>query len=295
MVPIIPSIFTTKKSAIERFSPIERDCYLDDEFQLPNLKWDFGYRYSILNCLYEGALQKIMSNCSCLHTSSDFNPKNISLCYGRKLQCALNWMKRFGTSIDFDLTVANDTENNSKKCLQRCELQTETVSATSSTFTNKKNFFLRPEFCYVLQKISIICMKDIQKQIFQSEFQIHNVCEKVLEMNNKFKACNTNDKPNITVINSNPEISNFLFDYASNNLAIVKIFIKDSYYTRYIKSEELTLLSCIADAGGLLSLCLGLSFISIFEIAYYLLNGLFIKFYFARNNQTKRRKIQILQ
>ena len=228
MVPIIPSIFTTKKSAIERFSPIERDCYLDDEFQLPNLKWDFGYRYSILNCLYEGALQKIMSNCSCLHTitSSDFNPKNISLCFGRKLQCALNWMKLFGT---YDLTVANDTQNNPKKCLQRCELQTETVSATSSTFTKIKNFFLRPEFCYVLQKISIICMKDVQKQIFQSEYQLNNVCKKVLEMNNTFKACNTNDKPNITVINSNPEISKFLFDYASKNLAIVKIFIKDSY------------------------------------------------------------------
>ena len=136
-------------------------------------------------------------------------------------------------------------------------------------------------------------MKDVQKQIFQSEYQLNNVCKKVLEMNNTFKACNTNDKPNITVINSNPEISKFLFDYASKNLAIVKIFIKDSYYTRYIKSEELTLLSCIANAGGLIGLCMGLSFISIFEIIYYLLNGLFIKFNaFALSNRTRRRNIK---
>ena len=61
-------------------------------------------------------------------------------------------MRRFGTSMDPDLTIATDLQNNTKKCLQRCELQTETVSATSSTFPNKNTFFFRPEFCYVLQK-----------------------------------------------------------------------------------------------------------------------------------------------
>ena len=153
MVPIIPSVFTTTQSAIERFTPHNRGCYLDEEFDLPNLQWAGGFRYSIMNCLYEGVLQKIMSNCSCLHASSEYNLKNITLCTGRKLNCALYWMIRFGTSMDPDLTIAIDIQNNTKKCLQRCELQTETVSATSSTFPNKNTFFFRPEFCYVLQKI----------------------------------------------------------------------------------------------------------------------------------------------
>ena len=164
---IIPTIFNTTKSAVERFTPLERDCYLDDEFQLPNLRWDFGFRYSIINCLYESVLQKIMDNCSCLQSSSDFNFKNISACTGRKLQCALYWMRSFGSSIDPDLTMANDTQNYTKKCLQRCELQTETVSTTSSTFPNKNTFFFRPEFCYVLKKISIICSKSIHKLVFE--------------------------------------------------------------------------------------------------------------------------------
>ena len=111
-------------------------------------------------------------------------------------------------------------------------------------------------------------------------------------MNNTLIACNANDKPNITVIQNNPQISQFLLEYASDNLAIVNIFIKDPYYTRYIKSEQLTFLSFIANAGGLLGLCMGMSFISIFEIAYHLVNCLFGKInVLACTCQTKRRNI----
>ena len=82
---------------------------------------------------------------------------------------------RFGTSMDPDLTIAIDIQNNTKKCLQRCELQTETVSATSSTFPNKDTFFFRPEFCYVLQKISMLCSKSFHKQVFESQYKINNI------------------------------------------------------------------------------------------------------------------------
>ena len=155
LASIIPSIYTITNSAIDRFTPLERDCYLDEEFKLPHLKWEFGYRYSMINCLFEAALQKIMTNCSCLHTSSHYKPKNISYCSGRKLQCAIDWMRHLGSSIDPALTIANDTSGHPLKCLQRCDFQTEIVSATASTFPNIQTFFFRPEFCYVLQKISI--------------------------------------------------------------------------------------------------------------------------------------------
>ena len=292
LLSITPSIFTTAKSAIERFTPIERDCYSDDEFKLPNLIWDGGYRYSLMNCLYEGAIQKIMSNCSCFQSSSEYNVKNLPICTGRKLWCAKDWLSYLGSAIDPDLTIAIDTNGQSLKCLQRCDLQTEAVTGTLSTFPNKNTFYFRQEFCYVLQKISKICTKNITKQIFQSEYQINNICGQVLEMNNTLKACNNNDKPNIDVINSNPQISEFLFDYASKNLAVIKIFIKDPYYTRYIKSEQLTFLSFIANAGGLIGLCMGMSFISIFEIVYHLGNFLFAKLkYNAFSSQAKIRNI----
>ena len=277
MLSVSPSFFNTTETAIKRFRPVDRDCYLDQEFQLPNLHWSGGFRYSMMNCLYEGVLQKIMSNCSCLHSSADFNVLNLTICTGKKLKCALDWMSSMGSSMDPDLTTANNTQNHTMKCLQRCDLQTDTVSLSSTTFPNKETFFYRPEFCFVLQKISRICTDEIRKKIFELSTKIRNICHLVLEMNNTFTACDANDIPNSTVINANLQISEFLFEYASKNLAIVKIFFRDPYYTEFIKNEQISVLSFIANAGGLLGLCVGMSFLSIFEIVYHLASYLFLK------------------
>ena len=290
MFSVSPSFSNTTETAIKRFRPVDRDCYLDQEFQLPNLLWSGGFRYSMMNCLYEGVLQKIMSNCSCLHSSSDFNMLNLTMCTGKKLKCARDWMSHMGSSNDPDLTAANNTQNHTMKCLQRCDLQTDTISLSSTTFPNKETFFYRPEFCFVLQKISRICTDEIRKKIFELSTQIKNICHLVLEMNNTFTACDKNDTPNSTVINANLQISEFLFEYASKNLATVKIFLREPYYTKFIKDEQISALSFIANAGGLLGLCVGMSFLSIFEIVYHVASYLFARFnnysYNAQNPST---------
>ena len=290
MLSVSPSFFNTTETAIKRFRPVDRDCYLDQEFQLPNLCWSGGFRYSMMNCLYEGVLQKIISNCSCLHSSADFNFLNLTICTGKKLKCALDWMSSMGSSMDQALTTANNTQNHNMKCLQRCDLQTDTVSSSSTTFPNKETFFYRPEFCFVLQKISKICTDESRKNVFEISTQIKNICHLVLEMNNTFKACDTNDFPNSTVINANLQISEFMLEYASKNLAIVKIFYRDPYYTKFIKNEQISVLSFIANAGGLLGLCVGMSFLSIFEIVYHVVSYLFVRLNnYSHNTQNPSR------
>lgn len=44
LTAITPTILNTTNGAIDRFNPQDRDCYKDDEFRLPNLIWDGGYR-----------------------------------------------------------------------------------------------------------------------------------------------------------------------------------------------------------------------------------------------------------
>ena len=51
LAALTPTIFSTTEQAISRFPPSGRNCYLDSEFELPNLKWEDGFRYSIKNCL----------------------------------------------------------------------------------------------------------------------------------------------------------------------------------------------------------------------------------------------------
>lgn len=45
--------------------------------------------------------------------------------------------------------------------------------------------------------------------------------------------------------------------------------LQDSYVKRFIKDEKITRISFIANAGGLLGLCLGFSVISVAEILYH--------------------------
>ena len=69
--------------------------------------------------------------------------------------------------------------------------------------------------------------------------------------------------------------------YARENLVMFNIFIKDPYAKRFQKDEKITETSYIANSGGLLGICLLLTFLSdnlvfaIFILAgYSLLLGL---------------------
>ena len=66
MAALEPEIVNTTERVINRFGPLERGCYLEEEFQLKTLKWEGGYRYSMKNCLYSALLEKILHNCSCV-------------------------------------------------------------------------------------------------------------------------------------------------------------------------------------------------------------------------------------
>ena len=229
-----------------------------------------GYRYSIKNCLYEGVLQKIISECSCLPSFVELNNHNLSICIGEKLGCAFRWMDYLGSSKDPDLTNAKSAHNKTQKCLQRCNLQTETMMTTTSKFPNRETFPYRKEMCYVLQKISKICNNSIQRVVFEPNLQSGLTCSDILEMNNTLKVCSNNDIADITTMSTKPHLIDFLFDYADKNLAVLYIYIKDPYYTSMRKDENIAVISFIGNAGGLLGLCMGLSFVSVFEIVYHL-------------------------
>jgi hypothetical protein len=63
-------------------------------------------------------------------------------------------------------------------------------------------------------------------------------------------------------------------------LAVLYIFIKDPYYTLIKKDVSMTTISFIGNAGGLVGLCMGLSFVSNFEVFYHCFN-----FFFTRMNR----------
>ena len=237
--------------------------------------FDAGYRYSIKNCLYEGALQKIIPECGCLPSFTENNYHNLEICTGEKLYCALEQLKFMGSYKDPDMTMVQTADNKTQKCLQRCDFQTETIMTTTSSFPNREMFVYRHEFCYVLQKIARVCVNPIQKQIFEQRIDFSDCCKQILELNNTLRVCDKDDLADLTITSSRPAVVDFLYDYSAKNLAVLNMFIRDPYYTKYLKSEEITPISFIGNAGGLLGLCMGMSFVSIFEVFYHLSNKIF--------------------
>ena len=65
-----------------------------------------------------------------------------------------------------------------------------------------------------------------------------------------------------------------LWLYAKGNISYLKIYYMDPYYTKIIKDVNMSYTSFIGNTGGLMSLCIGLSLISIFEIIFHLHNAL---------------------
>ena len=131
---ITPTKSFTTKDAIQRFSPNDRECFTDEEFQLRHLKKKFGYRYSMRNCLYDIVLGNTIKNCSCffpinhMETSKVYfknyllarrlsrevanlterkkHPPNtillmicLSVCHKLSPQLSQNWLKRMSLKI----------------------------------------------------------------------------------------------------------------------------------------------------------------------------------------------------
>ena len=74
------------------------------------------------------------------------------------------------------------------------------------------------------------------------------------------------------VLKKNKKIVDFLLKYAKENIAIVKLFVRDPYYTSIKRDVEMTLSSFLGNAGGLVGLFMGFSLISLIEGLYHFLN-----------------------
>ena len=95
--------------------------------------------------------------------------------------------------------------------------------------------------------------------------------------------CATNDyyfnfkdicfKSNFTLnraVTINPDYLKVLVRYAEENLSVLKVFFKEPYHTSIIKKDKISYINFVAAVGGLMGLCMGLSFVSAAEWIYHI-------------------------
>ena len=101
----------------------------------------------------------------------------------------------------------------------------------------------------------------------EDRYKDYTNCNKILQYENDVNKCEGRLEGF-----DDEEINKFLYAYASKNIAVLKIYLKEPYYTNIIRDRQITFISFVGNTGGLVGLCLGLSFISIFEGIYHFFN-----------------------
>ena len=66
-----------------------------------------------------------------------------------------------------------------------------------------------------------------------------------------------------------------IFRYTKENIMVLKIFMNEITATLILKDEKLSTISFLANTGGLLGLCIGLSVVTFFELVFHFLSALF--------------------
>jgi hypothetical protein len=87
------ALTTTTTATIQRFSPIERNCWKESEINFRFIPYVDFYRYSMTNCLYEAAMQEANKTCGCV-------PGHIRLsktpCFDKSLKCFNDIIENLG-------------------------------------------------------------------------------------------------------------------------------------------------------------------------------------------------------
>jgi hypothetical protein len=191
------------------------------------------------------------------------------------LTCSNAWIRKLGNN---DLREATDICNKSKTCLPSCEYQTVTTSISSVAYPYAHNFHETKHFCLVLFKLALICFSPVRAHFFEKGFDKYEItCKDILNAHQVNKLCTEDQQPILKAVKNDPRVKNFIFKYAAENFAVLRVLIRKPYYTLIMQDEEFSYISYIGNVGGLLGLSMGLSFISIFEIVYCLVNILFRK------------------
>merc|ERR1719233_1069189 len=113
--------YNVTQTAFSDFSPEERDCYTNQEFQPLHLNRTGGYRYDMINCLYSSLIEAILSNCEC--SPLIWKSKTLKPCRGHQIQCVQKYMENFGDKQSGLDRVKNLITGENATCLQACEFQ----------------------------------------------------------------------------------------------------------------------------------------------------------------------------
>ena len=130
-----------------------------------------------------------------------------------------------------------------------------------------------------LQKVVRICENEWKRAHFvewcNSNLTGYNLdfefkCDNLTTVHQNGLCLKENSKPSTEDLQKYSDLVQLIIKYTKENIAYVKFYMSEPFYTKTLRDVSITPISFVGNTGGLISLCLGLSFISIFEAFYHL-------------------------
>lgn len=122
-----------------------------------------------------------------------------------------------------------------------------------------------------MSKISIICDNPKRRPVFEEVYHYSEygfTCDYILHVTKQLNICGDQYNLNFTLLDD--KLKDLVFEYTLENVAVLKIFLKNSFYPRIESNVAFTYTQMVAFTGGILSLGCGLSFVSIVELLYHI-------------------------
>ena len=140
-------------------------------------------------------------------------------------------------------------------------------------YPQSRKFFQQRDFCITASRIwQVTCQNENKKYFLDARHP--KLCSSLKEFDKYFGKQSSCKKWPKNYFEDNSKINEALLEemleYGKENLAFVRIFILSPYVTLIERDVAMTFINYIANTGGLLGLCLGFSFISAFEIFYWI-------------------------
>lgn len=187
--------------------------------------------------------------------------EGLSYCQGMDLNCEWSKIRKWKKS---GIGAHQGSDGIPRKCLSACNKQVYEIKLTSQSYPFKELFIKRKDICYVLKKLEKICNDTARKRTFEAKYgnlmscsQIKAASEQNICVSDKFQT------------EIDPFLASGLYEYASENVAHVKVYLRDPFASVSTREAQISLGSFVGNFGGLMGMFLGLSAFGVFEIIYF--------------------------
>ena len=267
-------VIETTSEAKRTLTPESRGCFFDDEIRLSDVNSDVGGRYEMTNCLFQAAADQIRERCKCDPAYWLIAP---NMCVGSGVAC----LKEVNTELGKWNEVVDTLTNTTRTCMAACEATSysDTMVSTSS-YPSMGSFMLTRESCILAKKLVSTCEDERHVSLIE---WYPNICNQIDYLKKTNGLCVDNEWKQESLKNQSDfdfdEFSSTLTRYAKDNIAFVKLYMREPFAEVLQVSVKTTVLDYISNIGGLMGLCMGFSLVTVAEILYHGLDAIWVKFF----------------